>query len=189
LNVFYSSTRAEEGGYTDGQVGVNMDFYFSPLDDRIIRRRVDVVHSHLLVLRVGYVFEKTPSDSKKPFTEHTAVVELTRRFKLPKKILVSDRNRGDLRFKNGEFLPRYRNELTIERSFSLGKRALTPYASVEAFYDSIYDKFDQFRYIAGSEFEVNKHLVFRAYYLRQHVTDPNSKSTNILGLKAQVFFH
>jgi len=120
LNVFCSSTRAEEGGYTDGQVGVNMDFYFSPLDDRIIRRRVDVVHSHLLVLRVGYVFEKTPSDSTKPFTEHTVVVELTRRFKLPKKILVSDRNRGDLRFKNGEFLPRYRNELTIERSFSLG---------------------------------------------------------------------
>ena len=46
LNFLYSSTRVHEEGYSDGQLGVNMDFYFSPLEGRILHRHADVVRNH-----------------------------------------------------------------------------------------------------------------------------------------------
>jgi hypothetical protein len=72
LNFLYSSTRVHEEGYSDGQLGVNMDFYFSPLEGRILHRHADVVRNHLLVLRVGYLFEKTPSDAASALPSRTS---------------------------------------------------------------------------------------------------------------------
>lgn len=50
--------------------------------------------------------------------------------------MLSDRNRVDFRWVNDKFSVRYRNRLTLEREFTIGERSYTPYASIEAYYDS-----------------------------------------------------
>ena len=184
----YNGSRVKDEGYNDGQIGVFMDYFLAPLDKRREHRHPDEARSRFVTFRIGYVLDKTPSDIKNPYTAHSAVMELTPRYFLPKRILLTDRNRGDLRFQNGAFVPRYRNRLRLERQFELGRKALTPYAQAEAFYDTRYNAFYRLQYSAGGEFEINKHFVLEAYYLRQQSSRPSFKTQNVLGLTAQFYF-
>jgi hypothetical protein len=188
LFFLVAGTRTKPDGYSDGQLGVHMDFYLAPLRKSRAARRPDIARDKFLMVRVGYLFGKTPHDSPNPFTEHTLLIEMTPRYFLPKGILLSDRNRGDLRFLDGAFVPRYRNRLKVERTFQLGKRALTPYAHAELFYDWRYNAFTRQRYSAGGELEINKRVVLEAYYLRQEDSRASVKGTNVLGLGLQLYF-
>jgi len=60
---------------------------------------------------------------------------VTPRFYFPKHVLITSRSRGDLRFLDGVFTPRFRQRLKLERTFELKRTALTPYGQAEAFYD------------------------------------------------------
>jgi uncharacterized protein DUF2490 len=162
-----AGTRVRPDGYTDGQLGVHLDMYFGPLFKYRVERQPDAARTRLLTVRLGYLFGKTAPDSADPFVEHTPIIEVTPRFYLVKNILLTDRNRYDFRFVNGVYTPRYRNRVKLERTFQIGKRALTPYAYVEGFYDRRYDGFHRFRYTAGAEFQINQRFVLEGYYLRQ----------------------
>ena len=52
-------------------------------------------------------------------------------------------DRVDLRFIDGEFSWRYRNRLSAEREFSIGRVRLNPYARFEVYYDSRYSKWSR----------------------------------------------
>ena len=54
-------------------------------------------------------------------------------------VLLSDRNRIDLRDIAGEFSWRYRNRLSVEKEFSIGRVRVNPYTRFEVYYDSRYD--------------------------------------------------
>lgn len=187
LFFLYAGTREKEEGYTDGQLGVHIDFYFAPLVKKRAERHPDVSRDKFLFVRAGYLFGKTPPNSTNPFTENTVDLEITSRYFLPMAILVSDRNRSDLRFKNGSFQPRYRNRLRMERTFQIGKRAITPYAHAEVFYDWQYNAWNRQRYTAGGELELSKRCVLEAYYLRQEDSKSSVRSTNVLGLAVQLY--
>ena len=144
-----SGTRVRQAGYTDGQWGAHLDLYFGAIFRRHAQNRADAARSRLVSVRMGYLYGKTPEDSSDPFVEHTPTIEVTPRYYLPKGILLTDRNRYDFRFVNGVYTPRYRNRLKIERTFQTGKRAITPYAHVEGFYDRRFDGFYRFRYTVG----------------------------------------
>jgi hypothetical protein len=188
LFFLIAGTRTKQDGYTDGQLGAHLDFFVAPLRKSRATRRPDIAREKFLMIRTGYLFGRTPANSPNPFTEHTFLMEMTPRYFLPKGILLSDRNRGDLRFVNGEFLPRYRNRMKFERTFQLGRRAFTPYAHAEVFYDWRYDAFTRQRYTAGGEFEVNKRVVLEGYYLRQEDSRASEKGTNVVGLALQLYF-
>jgi hypothetical protein len=102
-------------------------------------------------------------------------------------MLLTDRNRYDFRFLNGVYTPRYRNRLKIERTFQTGKRAITPYAHVEAFYDRRFDSFHRFRYTVGGEFEINKRFVLEGYYLRQQDSQAEPRGLNVAGISLQIY--
>ena len=141
-------------------------------------------------MRAGYFAYKTEATSSKPSSvENYAEMEATPRFYLPAKILMSDRNRGDLGFINGAFQPRYRNRLKLERTSRLQKKewSLTPYAYVEVFYDWRYNAFTRQRYAAGNVVEFNKRLALDAYYLRQEDSRAKVKGMNVIGLTLEVF--
>jgi hypothetical protein len=141
------------------------------------------------MIRTGYLFGKTPAHSPGPFTEHTVVTEMIPRFFLPKQIHLSNRNRGDLRFLNGSFVPRYRNRLKLERSFRIERRSVTPYAHAEAFYDWRFSAFHRFRYAGGAEVEISKRVVLEAYLLHQRDSHSVESTMNILGVSVQFYVH
>lgn len=188
LFLLAAGTRTRQDGYTDGELGVHMDFYSAPLFKARAKRHPDVARDRFLQFRVGYLFGKAPAGSEDPFTEHTGLIELTPRFYLPKQILLTNRSRVDLRFVDGEFVPRYRNRVKLERSFRIGNRALTPYAHAEIFYDWRYNAFHRQRYGAGAEFEVNEFFVVEGYYLRQQDSRSSLRGMNVGGLALQFYF-
>jgi hypothetical protein len=186
---FYASgTRTEEAGRTDSQVGGAVDFFFAPLLEDREYRRPDQAANRMLFLRVGYFYDTTPKDVKNAYHANTPFIELTPRYYLPWKILATEQNRADFRFQNGVFFPRYRNRLRMERTFEMGKRAITPYADSEAFYDVRYNCFYRMRYEGGADFEFAKWFVLETYYLRQQDSRPKFKRLNIVGLTAQFHF-
>jgi hypothetical protein len=187
LYFYASGTRSEEAGRTDAQIGGAIDFFLAPLLEDREYRRPDQARNRMLMLRVGYFYDTTPKEIKNAYHANTPFVELTPRYYLPWKVLVTNRNRGDFRFQNGVFFPRYRNRLKLERTLEMGKRAITLYVSAEAWYDVRYNCFYRLRYETGTDFELFKWFVLETFYTRQQDSHPKFKHLNALGLTA--LFH
>ncbi len=83
--------------------------------------------------REGVDYSYTAAGSGQPAT-HAPSAEVTARRPLPWDLLGGLRNRFDLNFSDGDFDPRYRGRLRLERNIALGKPTLTPYAYGEFFY-------------------------------------------------------
>jgi hypothetical protein len=111
VSFFAAATRENRQG-TSAEVGPNIDFYFKPLVKlkKITLFELDPSKSRLLIFRAGYRY----MPSKDGSTEHRGLLEATARYPLVRGILLSDRNRLDLRFIDGEFAWRYRNRLSAK---------------------------------------------------------------------------
>ena len=83
---------------------------------------------------------------------------------------MSERNRADLRYIDGEFSWRYRNRLSAERTFSLRSFHFAPYLRAEVFYDSRFEKWPRTALTAGSTFPIGKHFDLEWYYEHQNDT-------------------
>jgi hypothetical protein len=170
---FIASQTRENGMGEDAEIGPNIDFYLKPLVrlKRIAVFQLDESKSRPLLLRFGYRY--LPSTRNPP--ENRVVMEATPRYPLLRGSLLTDRNRGELRFIEGRFSWRYRNRLMLERQFTVGGLHFTPYVRAEAFYDSNYNKFSRTTEDVGSIFPVGKHVELEGYY--EHEND-TSKSPN-----------
>jgi len=92
-----------------------------------IGAHVDYIPTDHLILRMGYRYGTSVGDTGESFKEHRLLTEQTLRKLLPGDLLLSDRNREDFRFVDGDFSFRYRNRVTIEREVHLFRgRTITP---------------------------------------------------------------
>lgn len=149
--------------------------------------------------RAGYRYSFSLSDTD-PYRENRIVFEQTFTHPLPLDVVVTDRNREELRFVNGKFSVRYRNRLTFEREFTIGRFKPTPYVSGEVYYDSRFDTWNRNRIYVGFLFpvrrgfplvkliETRRQVVLDFYLMRQ--LDSRSSPSRIygLGLAANVYF-
>jgi hypothetical protein len=189
LFFLYSATRQKDlAEYSDGQVGAFVDFYTFGLIGRRVRQHADAARNKSVMIRAGYMLDRTPPDSPETSITHMPSIEAHGRIELPGTILLSDRNRLDFRIVDGEYRPRYRNRLKVERNFKTGRFELNPYAHAEAFYDWHLNTFNRFRYTAGIEWTVTRHIILESYYTRQRDTAPTRKFTNAFGAVAQFYF-
>jgi len=186
---FLMTTVREEKGSTEAEIGPSVDFFLPalkggrkwslfPLDDS---------RNQFLVLRVGYhyVYPYTEEGSN----EHRGILELTARHPLLIGVVVSDRNRMDLRSIAGAGSWRYRNRLTIEREFSVGRLRLSPYVRGEIYYDSRYGKWSRTALTGGATLPFNRHFEFESYFEHQNDTGGSSNRTvNALGLVFNLYF-
>ena len=183
LFLLSTITKAQETrDKTEGQVGVHLDYR---------------AHKKLLV-RGGYRYGFSLSEGD-PFKEHRIVLEQHVRQPLPLDILVTDRNREDFRWVDGQFSIRYRNRVTFEREFEVLGRQLTPYASAEAYYDTRFDTWNRNRLVVGVQIpfkrglrlitmvDPSRQLVLDIYFARQN--DSRSEPSRVKAFGSAVTIH
>jgi len=166
MRIYVPLSRTREGtddSDQDGTVGIYLDYYTLPIAKLHLVGPANAPRTHRLLLRAGYGY--TAGSDGQPAT-NTLTAEATGRLSLPWDLLVSDRNRFDLNFTGGEFDPRYRNRLRIERNVDLGKPTLTPYVYGEFFYSFDEGDWIKIRATAGLEFHLWERFVPEVYFLR-----------------------
>jgi hypothetical protein len=188
FRYYFQAKQTREGGDpTQAELGPSVEFYLKPW----IHLRgaagsdLDEAKKRALVFAVGYRYLPSPSAP----TTNRLRLDLTSHVPLKAKILLTDRNRADLDWQNGGSNWRYRNKLTVERSFTIRSFAFRPYVAVEPFYESKYHKWSTTALYAGSIFPVGKHVEFDIYYEHQNNTGKSPNQTlNQLGLIAALYF-
>ena len=184
---FQAKETREGGDPTQAEIGPSIEFYLKPLLrlKKITRFDLDDSKSRPLVLAIGYRYLPSPNAPAENRIEPVA----TFNFPLKAGFLLSDRNRADLDWKSGKFSWRYRNRLQIEKRLTIHSYHPAPYASVEPFYESQYNKWSDTAIYAGCMFPIGKHVEFNPYYEHQNNTgkSPNQQ-LNQLGLILSLFF-
>ena len=169
----------------EGQLGAHVDYFW---------------RDHLS-FRIGYRYGSSLGDTDDPFREHRIVTEQSFRKKTKWSIQLTDRNRQDWRWVNGDFSFRYRNRITAEKEFRVWGRPVTPYGSAEVFYDSRFSTFNRYRFATGVQYTLKKHgsgeplllllrkqRVLDIYYLRQEDTRSQPKHVNAIGISFAIHF-
>jgi hypothetical protein len=165
-----------------------------------IGAHIDYIPNQHVILRTGYRYGTSVGDSDSPYKEHRFLTEQTLRKLLPGDVLLSDRNREDFRFVNGDFSFRYRNRVTIEREFHLyKKRNITPYVSGELFYDTRYRIWNRNRLAVGVQAALRsgplrkmvlhkRQVILDLYYMRQNDSRSDTAHVNALGVALSFYF-
>ena len=182
-----SVTREDRVG-TSGEIGANIDFFLKPVLKlkRVAGFQLDESKSRPLTVRLGYRY--LPSFDGP--NEQRIVLEATGRFPTKAGVLFSNRNRIDFRFiEDADFSWRYRNRITTERNFNIGRIRTTPYARVEVYYDSRYSKWSNTSVSAGSIFPIGARMDLEGYYEHQNNTgtSPNQQ-VNAVGFVVSLYF-
>lgn len=164
-----------------------------------IGAHVDYIPNKHLILRTGYRYGTAVGSNDDGFREHRLIAEQTLRKLLPADFLLSDRNREDFRFVNGEFSFRYRNRLTIERELPLFEgRNITPYVSGEIFYDTRFSVWNRNRIAVGVQHTLirgplqkmllhKRQVVLDIYFMKQN--DSRSQIPHVRALGAALVFY
>ena len=167
--------------------------------EALIGAHLDYLPNQHFILRGGYRYITSLNESD-PYKEHRVVVEQHIRTLLRGDILLSDRNREDFRFINGDFSFRYRNRVTLEREFQIKNRSLTPYASAEIFYDTRFDTFNRNRFAFGLVYLIKrkyaplkmlfpeKDISLDIYYMFQNDSHSSPRHVNGIGIALAFYY-
>jgi hypothetical protein len=177
----------EGGDPTQFSIGPSLQIYRKPLIKlkKVTEFDLDDSKTRLLVLETGCRYITAPDAP----SESRLVEAATSNFPLNAGLLVTDRNRFDLDWKNNIFSWRYRNRLTLERTFAIRSYHLIPYVAAEPFYESQYRKWSTTSLYAGCLLPVGKHVEFNSSYEHDNNTGkhPNQQVDSV-GLVLYLFF-
>jgi hypothetical protein len=180
---FFVKRSTDGNTYDSVSIGPNIDFYLKPLRKRV--QTNDATSDKYLVFRIGY---RDISSVDGP-SENRGIVQFTSRFPLPWSMLLSDRNRTDLRWVSGNpFHWRYRNRLTLERSFRIGRLDFTPYLRGEIYYLSRDGAWSKNSYSLGAEIPLGRRMQAEAYFERDNQSHTSPQHVNGVGLKFSLYF-
>jgi hypothetical protein len=177
----------DEGAQGQFSIGPSVQVFMKPLVKLKTATAFDLddAKKRPLVLETGYRYITAPGSAPENRMETVA----TFHFPMSAGFLLVDRNRADLDWKNGKFSWRYRNKLTVERTFAVHSYHLIPYVAVEPYYTSQYSKWSTTALYAGCLLPVGKHVEFNPYYEHENNTGkPPNKQDNMVGLALYVFF-
>ena len=168
-------------------IGPSIQLYLKPL----IRLKntttldLDDTRSRFLVLETGYRYLTAPGAAP----ENRMLTAVTFNLPLAAGIRLSDRNRADPDWKNGIFTWRYRNKLSLGRTFAIRSDHFIPYVAAEPYYESQYGKWSTTALYAGSLFPVGKHVQFNYYFEHENNTGKHpNQQVNAVGLALYVYF-
>jgi hypothetical protein len=165
----------EGGDPTQPAIGPYVELYTKPLVrlKEITAYDLDEAKARPLVLAAGYNYIFPPGS---PSTNRM-ILAATSHLPMKPGLLLSDRNRSDIDWSNGKFTWRYRNKLEIEKPLVIHSYHPSPYASVELYYESQYQKWSTTEIYVGCLFPIKKRFELDSYYEHQNNTgkSPNSQ--------------
>lgn len=165
-------------------LGPNFDLQLWPFLSHI--KSVNPERRNHLSFRAGYRYVRNLYGHD--YVQNNGVLELTPRFPLPLKLQVADRNRIDLRGLHAGFNWRYRNRLTVARTFDIRRFNITPYAEAEIYYDCTSAQWSQYSYTFGAFSKVTPKVQVEGWYKRiTTITEPVT-TTNEFEVKLSLFF-
>jgi hypothetical protein len=140
-------------------IGPSVQLYVKPLIKlkNVTTFDLDDTRSRFLVLETGYRYITAPRAAP----ENRMLTAVTFNLPVGAGIRLSDRNRADLDWKNGIFNWRYRNKLSLGRTFAIRSYHFIPYVAAEPYYESPYGKWSTTALYVGSMFPVGKHVQFK----------------------------
>lgn len=137
------------------------------------------------MLEAGYRYIAAPNTP----TRNRILDCATFNFPLRAGFHLSDRNRADPDWINGNLDWRYRNKLTVERTFAVRSYHLVLYAAVDPYYESKYSKWSTTALYLGSLLPVGHHVEFDPYYEHENNTGGHTNHPeNAVGLALDLFF-
>jgi hypothetical protein len=188
VRVYFEAKDDREGGDpTQATLGPSIQFYLKPLLTlkKIAAFDLNDEKHRPLVFEAGYRYITAPNADP----ENRFLTAVTVHFPMKGAMLITDRNRADLDWKGGTFSWRYRNKLTLERTFAIHSYHLIPYIAAEPFYESQYSKWSTTSLYAGCLLPVGKHVQFNPYYEHDNNTGRKSnQQVNSIGLALSLFF-
>jgi hypothetical protein len=177
-----------DGGQPDQfAIGPSLQFHLKPLIKlkNVTAFDLDDAKARFLVLEAGYRYVTAPNVP----SDNRMLTDATLNFPLKAGFHIADRNRADLDWKNGAFTWRYRNKLTIQRTFAIRSYHLIPYLAAEPYYENKYGKWSTTALFMGCLFPVGKHVQFNSYYEHENNTGKHpNQSQNEVGLALQLYF-
>jgi hypothetical protein len=188
VRVYLEAKEDREGGdSTQFTIGPSIQLYLKPLIKLRHVRAFDLDDSktRALVLETGYRSITAPDAP----SENRMLVAVTSNFPVKAGFSLSDRNRADLDWKGGKFTWRYRNKLTLDRTFSIRSYHFIPYIAAEPYYVDQYHKWSTTALFTGCLFPVGKHVQFNSYYEHDNNTGkhPNKQQSSV-GLALYLYF-
>lgn len=185
----YVEAKDDQDGGDSAQAGIgpSVQLYLKPLVtlNEIRAFDLDDAKKRFLVLETGYRYIGEPDTP----TENRMITAATFNFPLRAGFSMSDRNRADLDWRNGNFSWRYRNKLTLERTVAVHSYHLIPYGAVESYYESKFNKWSTTALYAGCLLPVGKHVEFNPYYEHENNTGGHENHPeNAVGLALYLFF-
>lgn len=184
---FQAQGDRDEGVPLQATLGPSIQLYVKPLVKlkRITAFDLDDAKQRILVVEAGYRYITAPNE---PVDNRFMPVAI---FSLPMQgsFLITDRNRADIDWKGGTFRWRYRNKLTLQRTFSIRSYHLIPNLSAEPYYTSQYAKWSTTALYAGCILPVGKYVQLDPYFEHQNNTGKkHNQQVNDIGFAAHIFF-
>jgi len=185
----YVEAKDDQDGGDSAQAGIgpSVQLYLKPLARLKTMRAFDLddAKSRFLVLETGYRYIGEPDTP----TENRMIAAATFNFPMKAGFSVSDRNRFEFDWRNGDYSWRYRSKLTLERTVSIHSYHHIPYVAVEPYYLSQYNKWSTTALYVGGLFPVGRHVEFNPYY--EHENNTGGKTNhpeNAVGLALYLYF-
>jgi hypothetical protein len=176
----------EEGGYGQEKIGAVFSYRMKRFGKHL-RGDVDRENEYNLILGAGYEFITTDQNGSSK-REHRLLLQSTPKFVFALGFLAQDRNRIEFRWNAGTYDFRYRNRLTIDRPFKVGKVRFTPYAAGELFWDRNHHSWNETQYAFGVQWPYKKIFMLNTYVLHQNCTTCSNNPLNIAGITANLYF-
>ena len=176
-------TQGEGGGvasFTEAQFTINFDYTLAPPGRRDVPE-AEWSKNRLLWGRIGIVYDTSGNSGDDAYRAKTVLLSPNWRYPLREDIWLRSRARADLRNINGEPSQRYRLQAGAEWEASAFDRPLAPYAEVEFYYDTRYDKWNRATLKTGAETQLGPHWRLEPYIALQ-LDKPRDETTRVLGL-------
>jgi hypothetical protein len=183
LDLWYSfsqSTRAlltvaggrsrEDGDRADAELALYLDYRAS--------KRISY--------RVGYLQTIDSSSEDEGVGEQRALFDFNYRWHFGSSTELADRTRLELRDLGNEDSVRIRNRLRVQSERQVRQVSVSPYASLEAYYDDRYHSVSRWRVETGFTMPSGRHLEWDFYLGWQQDRRPESDSLTGLGITLNV---
>ena len=148
---------------------------------------IDPDKEYSFVFGGGYEYLRTEQsgDIKR---ENRLAAEVTPGFRPLSRLLLRDRNREEFRWINGIYSTTYRNMASAEVDTRVDGVRVTPFTSVEWFYDGAKHSWNEEWYTAGVQLPYKHVFMLETYYRREHCTTCTPRRWNVAGETFHYYF-